>query len=387
MKTTLALGVRGRAGQTGSRGVVAELLPASEVAQSQRFVIPWGDAGEMHELAVEPGHYVVHATLPSGQLLSGSVRVIEGVPASLLLEVASSEAQVRTRGSTRFLLGPPEPWVALADDESVTWEIGRSASSRAWQDWASEPQQQLDPMLDAKVDLDAGCFSIEGSGGPVHVLRREAGLRRRDVLWLPPHWETEREAARFEIRVPDDLESSLALTLGDPRFGTMLGYLASGALPSAAMFIDVQEDATQLLFEKLWNPHAAAAGAYVLIETETDPHERKPWHAWIDNLANWFGDLPDGAVLAGWHRLRNANTPADMEAARPWFELAIARGIPNFTLVFRALVDGLTMFVDEPDIDTGDFAAKLVEIQAVARHLDIRQPFTTLRFGPQPAPR
>lgn len=170
------------------------------------------------------------------------------------------------------------------------------------------------------------------------------------------------------------------IAVRDRLVGSTLGYITSGDLPSAAVLVKQSRD---MLFEKLHNPFAAAAGGYVLAATETAGDE-KYWHQWIRNLMNWFPWLPDGAILYAWLKLRHGNADEDHLEAKRALLTAYRRGIPFFSLGVRWLLDGLTILNEgsNPTISEDDeFQAALKNVHTIARRINTRLPFTSIRVG------
>jgi hypothetical protein len=167
----------------------------------------------------------------------------------------------------------------------------------------------------------------------------------------------------------------LCTSVADPQFATLLGYMSAGRLSEAQL---LARSAQQLLADKLLNPFAAAAGAYVLLAAE-QVHPGQPWRSWVSNLYDWFPNLPDGAVLQGWNRLQTAQAESDFEAARNLFLEAAGRGIPIFSEGVRRLQNGLAMFEKEDPDGRVREASELVRQLALRCHP--QQAFTTLRLG------
>ena len=167
----------------------------------------------------------------------------------------------------------------------------------------------------------------------------------------------------------------IALTVDDQYFSSLIGYLGSGEIPSASVLL---RQAEQVLFAKVNNPLAAAAGAYVLLEqTELDEHRR--WHDWIRNLTNWYKWLPDGAIQWAWLQMVEENMQASDADIRNSLVEAYNRGLPYYSAGVRLLLNGLTVFSQrlrmqrrsDPEIEKA-----LNNVQLLASRIDRRQPFT-----------
>lgn len=174
----------------------------------------------------------------------------------------------------------------------------------------------------------------------------------------------------------------------DRQLASVLGYLSSGDTGAARELIrPAREFLFELLFDKMVNPMAAAGGGYILVDEwvrdSSQPGFDSRWHAWIDNLSNWFPWLPDGAILQGWLALRRRDQAPDLGKARVALLEAERRGIPLYTAGVRRLSDGLMLLAGEarrngapdPEVD-----AAMARVRRLAWQVDPRQPFTCVRL-------
>jgi hypothetical protein len=172
-------------------------------------------------------------------------------------------------------------------------------------------------------------------------------------------------------RHPSDGRMRIGVAVHDQDFGTLAGLMTASTLPKAAVVVDQAKD---MLFAKVVNPLAAAAGAYVLLGVGADA-DKPEWHGWIDNLRHGFPHLPDGAVLAAWLRLRYPKDEQAHKQAREALFEAFARGLPYFSRGVTYLLDGLTMFAaDDPEAE-----ARAARVQGIAQRIDMSQAFTVVR--------
>ena len=104
--------------------------------------------------------------------------------------------------------------------------------------------------------------------------------------------------------------------------------------------------------------------------------EDDSWHGWIDNLANLFPDIPDGAILKASLRLRFPKSESSAEEARASLLDAFDRGIPYYSAGVSWLLDGMTQFADDPAV-----ANKMKLVHRVALRLDVTQAFTVVRIS------
>ncbi len=216
-------------------------------------------------------------------------------------------------------------------------------------------------------------------GGPGLPRRYVVSIRARgpvEVACLPVPWPTLNGPTPVELLVrhqPKPGEAVLAMSPDDPVVRSAIGYMAAGSLSNARLMF---ENARDLLFGKMLNPLAAAAGGYVLLATQQGSGA-EPWHPWTRNLANWFDWLPDGMIQYGRLRLLRRTGEADVTAAREAFFAAYDRGIPFYSLGLQWLVDGLSLLATGDDQEARD---RLKAVQQVTWRANLQQPFTTLRL-------
>jgi hypothetical protein len=197
------------------------------------------------------------------------------------------------------------------------------------------------------------------------------GLVKLALPWLQPDSGI---PAEIEVLAPADPASGgrLSATVRDPRYATLLGYLAGGRITEAQAIL---EDAEEALFQKMANPYAAAAGGYVLLAGATTFEDvGAQWRQWLANLDAYYPWLPDAATLQGINLLQT-HSPG----AREKLLQAHDRGLPVFTEGLRRLREGLT-YVLEDDAD-GQVSAALARVDEVSARCDPQQIFTCLRLG------
>ena len=218
------------------------------------------------------------------------------------------------------------------------------------------------------------------AGGDQLPRRYIVAIRSRGVVelaCLPVPWDSGQYGqVPVELLVrhhPLPGEAVLALSPDDPAVRSALGYMGAGSLANARLLFDRAKD---MLFGKVLNPLAAAAGGYVLLATEQGTGEQ-PWHPWIENLANWFAWLPDGMIQYGRLRMLRRQGEADVTEARRAFFAAFDRGIPYYSLGLQWLVDGLSLLASRDDKEA---RVRLAAAQHVIWRANLQQPFTTLRL-------
>src|SRR5262249_32963916 len=150
----------------------------------------------------------------------------------------------------------------------------------------------------------------------------------------------------------------------------VLGYLATGQSELAARALNDQ--ALEMLSDKVTNPFAAAAGGYVLLQQALRGDEPvKRWRGWIRNLADWFKDFPDGACLRRPLPLHKLGADNDTATPEECFRRAADLGAPLFAAGVGLLLDGMFACLrDDP---------RMAFVRRLATHVVRSEPFTTLR--------
>lgn len=374
------------------------------------------------------GHYVVEASLPSGQILSEDVEVQAGREVTVQFDLTESPYESHTM---QYVVGNIEPSAIYHSRQS--YPVPKSYGSRAFAT-RDRARDDHDPgQLGAEVAMldrvEAAPLSIEKLNdlrelSPVEATQRVTDLlggRKDKSAAMSPRYpeqfspifrldadtmaniSTDGHLYQYLIAaVPGDAYlittpwpwpdssggtitievllnlrqsptgSAVSVAVRDPAVGGGLGYLSSGALDKAAVvFTDVES----MLYSKVSNPLSAAAGGYVLIGTETSG-EPQHWDSWLGNLRQWFPQLSDGAILWGARRLRTARKQSDVDEARSALLEGYQRGLPVYTLGLTWLIDGLSAFPEDPTC-----VAALQQVRQLCWRVDMREPFVVLRLG------
>lgn len=231
--------------------------------------------------------------------------------------------------------------------------------------WSSSYQGNVE-SLENRVAKASRCFAV--------VPRRTSV----ELVSLPIPWkvvETEREAD-IEVAIQEPSEPGgfcSSAVARDEELGTLLGYLSSGALPTARQ---MAETAKLMLYDKFINPFAAAAGAYALVGTALQATDRE-WHDWVRNLMNSFPHIPDGAIQWGQLNLRMRRSAEDFLEAKNAFKIAYKRGLPFYSMGMRWLLDGL----ESAARDDAEAEEMLRNVRRLAWRTHYQQPFTIIRLG------
>lgn len=396
------------------------------------IVIPVG-SGQPQEVNLPLGRYVIDALLPSGELVSedvvvesdndlqvylygkhsghewlswqhlvGNVRAGPEFFESLrLLKIRRDDSPMVGRWSPWFVVGQPSTEPSESDPFGKTLRLaspgpqtGRIPLALA----ASKPRPNS--RTGAESDGPFGSFVLKSpaslSGRRYIVVEGERGAFVLAVLPIP--WQETRTAQGAEIDIlvgPKDsavselertyVEPDCSIMVRDSRLSTLVAYLASGDIAAAAAVLARAQD---MLFAKLQNPIAAAAGGYVLLANwsstyNAGPQSQPEWHGWLGNLSRWFEWLPDGAIQNAWLSLQTRGGHGPHLEARDLALMAYRRGIPYYTAGVRMLLDTLILLSDQSRLEGArdhDVEDALAATRGLALMIEPSRPFTTLRM-------
>ena len=418
-------------------GVISNIYDLSNRRKGKRdMVIHLGDYDEYHDVDLEPGHYFIEIVLPSGQIINNEVSVGESdEPQELYLYAEASPHEwlgwqqfignvnqqnyefSQTKPANQIkaeLVSISVPLNAGYDPMRVsdfntlvsqgyffsfpslkTFSLSKSISDLF-------PFESLNPEIYvatrllvpdrfdylSEVHLFEPPYFGEGFNKRYYMFIQGADIPTQYCI-LPIPWMdlyNEQDAVVEALIYHDVVESSkidsghrLSVVVRDNLLGSILGYLSSGNLSSAAKIME-KYNAKQMLFYKIKNPIAAAAGAYVLLNIE--PGQYQDWHEWVYNLMYRFQWLPDGAIQHAWTILNKHNlSKNEKKKARTSLLEGYRRGIPFYTKGVSLLLDGLRMLANDsraisewdPEVE-----GALDLVWQLASRINIRQPFTTV---------
>ena len=399
---------------TGGSRVVGNIYPATSAGTAHRGVlVPCGHNVTPADYPVDPGRYVVSATLPSGVELSGDVEVADGEDKTVRLDATDSPHESQ---SWQYLLGNIEPYATYWGPSTVpvprslaSQPVGRVGNVRppklTWIGDARRDSCSFEAMLawaegTARGPLVAGLAetparvlaSADMTDGVSHLFRfgpdgplsapGPSGRRQfalvelaghRYLVTLPLPWRFDVVEVMVNAR-QSPTGSAVSLGVRDRDVGAGLGYLSRSDFAAAARLFGRVEG---MLFEKWDNPLAAAAGAYVLVGSDLSDEPRR-WDPWLANLREFFGWLSDGSILWAARRLRAGRTERDRVSARDALLEAWDRGVPFYTLGLTWLIDGLSEFPDDLECQS-----RLAQARRLAWAADTREPFVILRLTPR----
>ena len=184
--------------------------------------------------------------------------------------------------------------------------------------------------------------------------------------------------AAFEVNSPrGDVDVTTAIR--DTKLSSIIGYLTHNSLANARRLVDSAEG---MLFHKVSNPLAAAAGAYVMLSTETQRDGNANWHRWVENLYRNFPWIPDGAIAYATLKLNHQTKDDDVEQALNGLLEAYQRGVPFYSIGMRWLLDGLTAFSEDDEFihRRTEIRDCLRRVSIVARRTNYLQAFTNIEI-------
>ena len=421
-----------RGGDDDSRPVVARIFgfAANDADQpiSREMVVP---AGQSVEEKLPHGLYNVQLTLPTGRIIQRNVTIAEDTNESFRFfedfapGSGFSLQEAGTRGDKARLA---DAAVASGNTSGADYDramrrvvdahahdIGPQASAkgrtfRGGSPAAPVPRSPAQPQLSLEQGLDPATTG-EGSSGalvepvetfgdsalwriapgdtapPTRTTRRWARIAlpdgRVELASLPLPWfcSASNTHAPAELLVDPAREGGAATTVAvrDTRLAGLLAYLDRGQAGAARpMLKELERDdlIRGTIFEKMVNPLAACAAAYVGLAVY-DPAEREQWDQWLGNCMSRFPDIPDAAIVHARRLVLRPADGADNDRAAAALRLAMAAGVPFFSagvLLLREML--LQLCADHADLETlADKAGR------IAGRVDPGQVFTVLRHA------
>jgi hypothetical protein len=367
------------------------------------------------------GKYELEATLPSGELVMDEAELADGRDERVVLRGSGSANEwrswshfsgVRDASPTgmaarglKTLAGRAPPDCAMSVG-TLARPRGRPEDFAAddWAGWHSFLLQRWEARTGARrhdVELELRApgpdlhvhtvrdgpgdpILISVQGHPEHITAQDVGRTRNflavttargtRLVSLPWPWFRGEHSMRgspefLRVLVSEtDHELLCDATIRDEHLGGLLAYLNAGRTGVAGELLKLARGA---LFDKYNNPLGAAAGGYVLLST-VDSDQLGDWPHWLENLAENFPHLADGAILrVKW--LLDRGGSADLPEARRRLREAYDRGVPFFTAGVAWLMEGLARVADGED----EFSMMLRTVRAVAPSVDLARGLTS----------
>lgn len=386
-----------------AKGAVAQIVSRDRlVDRIKEVVVAIGDETVIDLL---PGDYTITLLMPDGSNTIREFAIARDDVLEVRFETDKSphewmEAAIRSGVLRNRSLTP----VGLTQDSDVSVEIIGNVAG------GMEIRRTLGSQMTVqKVNSDNRFtrYDVYDETPSRYILKRHKGapgyLPDNISAWVPPVFvRISDRFGRVEIAVVPSLGSEGKHTVGewtpallidrdakgdqslttviveDKKWGSLLGFLGSGDFVTGTKLLasGLEQSATAAMEDKVSNPLAAVAGALVAVAS-TSPDIEQRWDKWIENIANWFPDIPDGPVILGRRLLLRSKTDCDIAKAREWLIEGFNRGVPVYSLSVDWLARGLESIPGDDEV--------LLERQTAARRLSNRvdptQIFTVIRVN------
>ncbi len=390
IKLSIQKNLLGRGSRVGAVASLRQIDAAGNSLRGNRIevAVPANRDGNRIDIPVDPGRWLIEATMPSGEIIAEEV-VVPDVGDTKSYSTFGTTLADRIESFNRpDLAAVPtrlQDWLSALEKPSVHL-LHLPQSGGAWHGVLQPAAEAVGGEVDRdKFDAEEGFYLYRFSSNAaapttVHAFVQAVWRKETFAISLPAPWRGIEfmDPAPVELMLrmhPLERTVRIGVAVEDPDFGTMAGLMTASTLAKAASVVDQARD---LLFEKTNNPLAAAAGAYILLAAgRTEDQGRSEWHRWIDNLNAQYPHIPDGAVLKATLRLRNPTSEQCYDEAKAALVEAFERGLPYFSIGVSWLLDGLTLFAaDDPEIQR-----RLKLVQQVAVRIDPSQAFTIVRVS------
>jgi hypothetical protein len=350
-------------------------------------------------LVEKPGRYLVRAIMPSGEQVSTNVTVPpqSGEVAFARLSPKESSPQetmawaYATQGVTRAA-APVRPMVGATRSEKTqaspfrsstqfltTYEIAAWDEAEGFWRFREHPgvklEDSLPPPEDGRVVVRRQLVEtswVDPREWRPSFQRYQVGSNTEEVrlFAVPP-------GGRADMLLVDASEEKAKLLRpmvrgGDPQADALLSYLGQGAFELARRSGNrLVEQLEMMLNSKESNPSGAVVAGYYMLKATGVFLQ---YQTWLQNLANWFTRIPDGAVIYGWCHLY---LPSPSHAgAREYYLQAVRRGIPMYSVGLRMLQDGLKFCYSRDRTDT-EVERALNAVMRVADTMDKKADVTS----------
>lgn len=330
----------------------------------------WTSNNQFAFAGMLPGTYLVVVELTGGKSYQQVVS-LEGGPRALIFALPAEIKQPQrhsmlTSQKIKKKRSDQQHWFLVEDTSDLnTAEIRVSV---LYYD-VSRPDYLLKTI---KVN-DYSCFVAEfefDSDSLGKVFLFESELFRPKLVSCPPGGHL-----RITLKREKSPIHSLQVNVTTANYAaeTILALIENGGIKDALKFMNL-EQAENLLQQKKIDCSAAAIGGYYLLKAGELPR----LHDWANNLANWFPDLPDGAIIHAWQLIsQQVDSIGQNYLIRERLLQALRRGIPVYTEGLRLLYDGLQQLVQ---IRSNDLVVEnaLLLVRNLYSNADQSVPVTTI---------
>jgi len=235
------------------------------------------------------------------------------------------------------------------------------------------------PTVDELDNLYFGLRGQQNDGVVPTRWQNSFGRNGRDLVSIPWLWfpliDDPDRSVEFTLRQSRSHGgATTVLEVQDTKWGALLEFVTQGRMEEASRVADSLVPNNAIGFPKslpeyalqgkLQDPLVAVLGGIILVSNVAERRDER-WDAWLENLANWFPNLPDAAAIYGYRCLQRGQG----DPAGHWLRRSIDQGLPYFSATFRLLTLSLSQLGDREALDL---------ISPAAAAVDVSQPFTVI---------
>lgn len=334
----------------------------------------WVGAKSRERFDVDPGLFVVRASLASGSQFQKVVNVADQQDAECSIEL--HELSPHESHEWAYFTKP----IARRSTTLLSDPVYKGAWFRLWRretdgTWLEHPLPPVEPLSLAEDGVSCGFRTPDEAlyavqvGGPGIPWKFAAIPSTYPVMLLMrPVSGPAGQVHPLEVVVSSD----------HWRMEALLSLMQRGDTDKATDFAKQSNLAEELLFGKVQNTAAAAVGGYYLLRIG----DVDRMHHWASNLANWFDWMADGPIIHAWQLIMEARRSQgakkqNMDQARERLLSAAGRGFPIYTEGLRLLRDGLLLFDRRSKRKDPEIRSALSEVGAFTAAADWSSPATT----------
>jgi hypothetical protein len=346
-------------------------------------------------LLVSPGEYTLEFAFPDGSVFTQQVTAAQDDAISVTakrsadrpsetwlghLDLATSP-DVRNRGTSKTLTTPPSPSLEVLEvaerDGGLSINETLSLSFDPWDSPRKRPLligSGVVPLL--RYDTADRMVFEPTSGQPIWTVVRSSNRLEMAALPTPIPFAGPSEWSAYLIVDPSrpSLDFATQSVIESQRWAGLFGYLANrdfGRGNEVLKSLMRRGQINEAIRGKRSNPYAAVAGALVAVAAGVG--EGFPIQ-WLENLVNWFPELPDGPVILS-RRLLMQKSP-DLDRVQDLLITGFDRGVPAFSLSCDWLSRGFEAVGRADEVTS----VRKAQARRLAARIDARQAFTVLRL-------
>lgn len=266
---------------------------------------------------------------------------------------------------------------------SARIKSNRSSQSELWSGGYKIEEISVENLGDMRLVAQFRCSRsmTSGSNRPIYLSLELDGqeYRKQMLVALPP---VKNCSALFVLT--EDAATSMSRNSGlppiralihinSPEAEALLSYLNAGSTEAARLVGQgIIEETIHKLENDTQKPTEAIIVSYYQLQAG-----RLDRRDWMKNLADFFPDIADGAVVYATSLLQGEDNERNRIEAKRYLIEASKRGIPAYKLGLRMLFDGLLQVSEFFEGDT-EIAEALAVIRPLAAYADWKATTTTL---------